>query len=81
MNDRKKRIQKIIAFKVWFSQAKPEAVELLKELCEEKKSNWAMNAHEMAYRAGKKDVWRDIQRLQEIPLDKLNEEDEENVQY
>jgi hypothetical protein len=43
-------------------------------LCLADYSNWAMNAHEMSYRAGKKDVWRDIVRLKEIPLDELENE-------
>lgn len=70
----KDRIRKIIAFKLMISDAKPEALELLKELCLADYSNWAMNAHEMSYRAGKKDVWRDIVRLKEIPLDELESE-------
>lgn len=77
---RKERVNKIIALKLMISDARPEAVELLKELCQTDKPNFSMSAHEMAYRAGKKDVWRDIERIVEIPLDKLNVE-EEDVQY
>lgn len=73
----KERIKKIIALKLMLTDCRPEALELLKELCQVDKSCWAMNPQEMAYRAGKKDVWRDIERIMEIPLDQLNKEEED----
>lgn len=77
-DDQKMRVRKIIALKQLMDGASEIALEALRELCCADEPNFCINTQEMAYRAGKKDVWRNISRIMELPLDKLEEKENED---